>query len=153
MILYLSNIILIFRKISPANSRVAEKSLSKDANRINARRILINAQVTAVTCFLEISSNLLYQIIVKLAVKTSFATLLQFLIIYFIILPYAFLMNTSHNKNRVIEHGWKNVFKNIIGYKDTKISPGNYHSNEISAPSQCHSTDNSKRKRCIKVAL
>ena len=24
-------------------------------------------------------------------------------------------MNTSHNKNRVIEHGWKNVFKNILG--------------------------------------
>jgi len=23
-------------------------------------------------------------------------------------------MNTSHNKNRVVDHGWKNVFKNLI---------------------------------------
>ena len=30
-----------------------------------------------------------------------------------IILPYAFLMNTSENKNRVVEHGWSSVLKNV----------------------------------------
>ena len=31
-------------------------------------------------------------------------------------------MNTSHNKNRIIEHGWKNIFKNIIGKPNSSIS-------------------------------
>ena len=97
------------------------------------------------TCFLEISSNLLYQIIVKLTVKTNFATLLQFLVIYMIILPYSFLMNTSHNKNRVIEHGWKNVFKNIAGKKNNEVSPENSSSTESISQNQYKLIDNSKR--------
>ena len=59
-------------------------------------------------------------------------------------------MNTSHNKNRVIEHGWKNVFKNIVGYKNTKISPQNSCRSSISASSQS-TTDNSKRKQRINI--
>ena len=31
-------------------------------------------------------------------------------------------MNTSHNKNRIIEHGWRNVFKNIIGKPSSSVS-------------------------------
>ena len=34
-------------------------------------------------------------------------------------MPYIFVMNTSHNKEshnkeRILEHGWKNVLKNIL---------------------------------------
>ena len=36
-----------------------------------------------------------------------------------ILLPRAYLMNTSYNKGRIIEHGWKNVLKNTLG-----LSPG-----------------------------
>ena len=32
-----------------------------------------------------------------------------------IVLPYSFLMNTSYNKERIIEQGWMNIFKNIFG--------------------------------------
>ena len=64
--------------------------------------------------FLEASSNLIYIVILVIIVRTSYSTLLQLIICYMIILPYAFLMNTSHNKNRVIEYGWKNVFMNLI---------------------------------------
>ena len=32
-------------------------------------------------------------------------------------------MNTSHNKNRVVDHGWKNVFKNLIR-RSNNDSPG-----------------------------
>ena len=34
--------------------------------------------------------------------------------LYMILLPYAFLMNTSHNKNRLVEYGWSNVIKNVL---------------------------------------
>ena len=34
---------------------------------------------------------------------------------YLILLPSAFLMNTSNNKSRVIEHGWRNVLRTTFG--------------------------------------
>ena len=58
-----------------------------------------------------------YVIVVSLTVRTTYTTLLAVLTLYMIILPYFFLMNTSHNKDRVIEHGWKTVFRNVLGTK------------------------------------
>ena len=52
-----------------------------------------------------------------LTVRTSYATLLQIMTLYMVFLPYSFLMNTSHNKYRVVEHGWKNVLRNLLGRK------------------------------------
>ena len=39
--------------------------------------------------------------------------------VYDVILPYAFLMNTSHNKSRVVSLGWNNVVLNILGINNT----------------------------------
>ena len=46
--------------------------------------------------------------------QNAFSTLLHSMINKFFIMPYAFLMNTSHNKERILEHGWKNVLRNMI---------------------------------------
>ena len=35
------------------------------------------------------------------------------MILYFVVLPYAFLMNTRYNKNRILEEGWMNVLRNV----------------------------------------
>ena len=48
--------------------------------------------------------------------------------LYMILLPYAFLMNTSHNKKRVVEYGWSNVFKNLIR------KPNNIVRDDINCP-------------------
>ena len=106
-------LIHFIRKISPANSRIAE-AIGETAIANNHRKLLVNMQVTAMVSFLEASSNLIYIVILVIIVRTSYSTLLQLITCYMIILPYAFLMNTSHNKNRVIEYGWKNVFMNLI---------------------------------------
>jgi hypothetical protein len=45
----------------------------------------------------------------------SISSLMISMILYDIILPHVFLMNTSENKNRIVELGWKNVLKNIVG--------------------------------------
>ena len=45
------------------------------------------------------------------------------MITYLILLPSAFLMNTSHNKRRVIEHGWKNVLRNTFGLSQIPSNP------------------------------
>ena len=45
------------------------------------------------------------------------------MVTYLILLPCAFLMNTSHNKRRVIEHGWTNVLRNTFGLSPTPSNP------------------------------
>ena len=45
---------------------------------------------------------------------TVFTTLLHSMINRLLIMPHVFLMNTSHNKNRILEDGWKNVLRNMI---------------------------------------
>ena len=45
------------------------------------------------------------------------------MITYLILLPSAFLMNTSNNKLRVIEHGWKNVLRNTFGLSPMTSNP------------------------------
>ena len=55
-------------------------------------------------------------------------------------------MNTSHNKNRIIEHGWKNIFKNIVGSRNSQIFPDNSTGSEMSEPNQSDSVEKSNRK-------
>ena len=45
------------------------------------------------------------------------------MITYLILLPTAFLMNTSNNKRRVIEHGWRNVLRNTFGLSSLPSNP------------------------------
>ena len=60
--------------------------------------------------------------------RRNYATLLQYFTLCMVILPYPFLMNTSHNKNRIVEHGWKNIFKNLLG----KTSQNNVSGSHVS---------------------
>ena len=81
------------------------------------RRIHVNAQVKATISLTETIIMAVYVIVVGLTARKTYTTLLTILTLYMIILPYLFLMNTSHNKDRVIEHGWKTVFRNVLGTK------------------------------------
>ena len=98
---------------------VAGDALNQDINAINQRKVMVNAQVKAMISLLELCSNVIYNVILSITVKTSYATLVQWSFLYMILLPYAFLMNTSHNKNRIVEYGWVNVFENLV----TKVTP------------------------------
>ena len=46
---------------------------------------------------------------------------------YLILLPCAFLMNTSNNKSRVIEHGWRNVLRTTFGISPMPSNPDHNH--------------------------
>ena len=108
---------MFFRQINPSKNPVLAESLSGEANSLNLRRIHVNAQVKATISLIETIILAVYVIVVWLTVRTTYTTLLITLTLYMIILPYFFLMNTSHNKDRVIEHGWKTVFRNVLGTK------------------------------------
>ena len=65
-------------------------------------------------------SELVYAILVSVVYGfvskgSSFGTLIQGMSAAYVVIPYLFLMNTSYNKYRVVEFGWKNVLKNILG--------------------------------------
>ena len=90
------------------------KVTGEEQCRINAKKVWVNAQVTGTIAFIEMILTILYVIMIALYRSTHFANLLIVMVLYDVILPYSFLMNTSHNKNRIVELGWKNVLKNII---------------------------------------
>ena len=71
---------------------------------------------------LEFCCNLFYIIFLGLiSKKTTFGTLITVMCTYLVILPYFFLMNTPHNKNRIVDVGWKNVLRNIFRGTTTSI--------------------------------
>ena len=80
------------------------------------RKLKVNAQVTAMTSIIEAFGNILqWSIWIFITKFAGYGTLIQSILLYFVALPYVFLMNTSQNKERVIESGWFNVLKNTFG--------------------------------------
>ena len=80
------------------------------------RRVKVNAQVTFVIYILEWVAN--FSIAVTwffVSKQTSDITLTLSVLWYHVFLPYIFLMNTSHNKQIVIDEGWWNIFRNALG--------------------------------------
>ena len=66
---------------------------------------------------LEAIANIATAIIIFFTIRSTFFTMLLPMIVYLIILPIAFLMNTSDNKHRIVEVGWKYIFLNVTGNK------------------------------------
>ena len=92
---------------------------------------------------LEFSCNLFYTILLGLiSKKTTFGSLIAVMSTYLVILPYAFLMNTEHNKNRIIEGGWKNVLKNIFRGTYTSLEVENSPSSGVNKPVNSKTTLN-----------
>ena len=91
------------------------RSVNHNTNDLNMKRLKVNAQVTAFSCILELVGNVTFVIHILITGGPSFSSFVIGQIQYMIALPYAFLMNTSHNKNRIVEYGWMNVLRNVCG--------------------------------------
>ena len=107
--------------MDPSHNRVASNCLSDDANQINSKNVRVNAQVRAMLSLLEVSATVAGGIFVLYKKGRSLLTLILGIIVYDILLPHAFLMNTSENKSRIVEFGWKNVLKNILGISNNSV--------------------------------
>ena len=103
--------------MNPTQNPIAEEHLSELSNTRNQRKLLVNAQITAVLSLIEVIYFFGYVITISAVKGTSSEAVIiipiLLMILYLIILPYAFLMNTSHNKNHIIDYGWVNVVKNM----------------------------------------
>ena len=77
--------------------------------------VKVNARVTFVVWVLECVANLSVAILwVFVYGTTTFGTLTNSMMWYYLIISYTFLMNTSYNKDRIIEDGWKIVILNSM---------------------------------------
>ena len=115
---------LIFRqaKNSPRSENALLQQLQEDE--LQLKRIRVNAQVTFMISILEMIGAVIGIMVVVIFKSTTLPVIINSMILYLILLPRAFLMNTSHNKGRVIEHGWKNILRNTLG-----LSPKSSNSN------------------------
>ena len=103
--------------MSPRHSEYL--GLSNESQVRNAKNVRVNAQVTAVVTILEVVGMCIIVMIHLLVTNQGlggFEIVFQslFMLLHFVILPYAFLMNTTSNKSRIIEDGWMNVLKNML---------------------------------------
>ena len=90
--------------------------LPESTNYRNLRSMKIGCQVTAAISLLEILGNIFCTVIWLFTDKyIGKESLLFSLTLYFILLPYTFLMNTHDNRNLVVEDGWQMVIKNLFG--------------------------------------
>ena len=103
--------------MSPSRNPIAAEHLSESSNSLNMKRFLVNAQVTAMISSIEFIFFTVHVVGVSVAGGTNagmpLLVMVMYMILFLIISPYSYLMNTSHNKNRIIEHGWINVIKNM----------------------------------------
>ena len=104
---------------------MASENVSRFTNNENIKTMVISAQITAATSMMEIVGNLaIWTTQTFIAKFLGYGTLIQSILLYFVILPYVFFMNTDKNKRMVIEDGWINLFKHVIrnSFSSTKIT-------------------------------
>ena len=110
--------------------------------------VAVNARVTFVVWILETIANISVLSLWKIVGGTSFGTLTNAMMWYYLIISYTFLMNTSYNKDRVIEDGWKIVIMNSlisILYRIRKIN------RYFSSPNNHTDVQNYTQNECKKI--
>ena len=78
------------------------------------KKLKLNAQVTTINTVAEMIVTITHIIILAIMRGNNFFTFIYTQCFSSILFPFTFLSNTSENKDRILEVGWKNVMKNII---------------------------------------
>lgn len=105
---------IYFRQVHPSPNNLATGSLSENAQLRNIRRVKVNAQVAFCIYLFEILSAF-SMIFVWLFIGKQFISKTASILLYYVLLPYIYLTNTSDNENRIIDEGWSNTFRNTLG--------------------------------------
>ena len=130
---------MIYSVLDPSRN-VNAADLPEITNNRNIKSMKISCQVTAAISLLEIFGNIFGAIIwLFIAKYVGNESLVLALTLYFILLPYTFLMNTHHNRNLVVEDGWGMVIKNFFSgcsiikfFRENQVQHVNYQNNDQS---------------------
>ena len=81
----------------------------------NVRKLKINANVTFSIWMLEWIAFITCVICWAMVSSAKVDIFLEFVVLWtYVILPHTFLMNTAHNKDRIIDNGFKSTLKNAL---------------------------------------
>ena len=133
--------------------------LSRDMQIRNMRRVKVNAQVTFVVYAFEWVANLsIFIVWMFITHESSIITMIMGLIWYHVILPYIYLMNTSHNKNLLTDDGWWNTIRNTTGLSTSGLSTSCFRPSQepektnvyiISSPEKLQTSESNEPKSII----
>ena len=99
--------------MEPSPENFAVKCLASHMQVRNIRKVKINANVTFFIWMLEWMANLTTVLASYFALKLTIFPEYA-LIWYYVVLPYTYLMNTSHNKRLIIDDGMATVVRNAL---------------------------------------
>ena len=89
--------------------------LSDEIKLRNMKKVKVNAQITFIIYILESVANVSILVTWTLVVhKSNDLSRMVSILWYHLLLPYTFLMNTSHNKNLVVDDGWVTTIRNTL---------------------------------------
>jgi hypothetical protein len=112
---------------------------------MDVKRVHVNSQVTAIISLLEVLGNLTTAVLATITKPHNLVRFIHVEIFYLILLPHVFIMNTSQNKKRIIEYGWKNVFLNLVGWQNTSQES----IDNIAKDASCNQNINNKEENFI----
>ena len=97
--------------MTPHPDNLAANCLSTINQTRNIRSVEVNSTVAMIIWVIECMANL-NLLLIDLFPVDGLITLNIVIAWYYVIIPLTFLMNTSYNKDRVVENGWKVVLLN-----------------------------------------
>ena len=99
--------------MDPSQNKALRNSQNQDKQKEDMRKVTVNAQVTAIISISEVV-GCFFILVITTITGTKTVAMFLFRLLEFVVLPYAFLMNTRENKFRIVEEGWSNVFRNTL---------------------------------------
>ena len=109
-----------FRQIEPVSDNVVANSLQSCLQQRNLRKVEVNAKITFIIWLLEIFSIIVVAVVGLVAGMKEIASVL-YLLFYYVILPLVFVINTSSNKDRLVDLGFFNLIRATICYPCCRV--------------------------------
>ena len=112
--IHVSRDIFLFRQVEPApdNMVTATSTLPEAVQQHNVKKVEVNAKVTFGIWILEtVALAIVTLLFVILRLNKITTTLVM--ILFYVVLPYIFLVNTSDNKQVWIDNGFAKMIRNV----------------------------------------
>ena len=109
-----------FRQVEPLSDNVVANSVQSCMQQRNLRKVEVNAKITFIIWLLEIFSIIVVAVVGVVAGMKEIASVL-YLLFYYVILPLVFVINTSSNKDRLVDLGFCNLIRATICYPCCRV--------------------------------
>ena len=99
----------------------APRSLPENIQLRNIRKVKVNAQVAFAIYIMETMGIFSMILIWLFFGKNEFART-ECLLLYYVLIPYIYFLNTSNNKDRITDEGWWSTVRNALGMPNNNVT-------------------------------